>query len=191
MCTHCESLSNRPQRHPSIGRRRFMTSAVASLAAAMVPVPDAWARQSRTLSFYHTHTGERLQVTYAQGGSYITPALQEIDAFLRDFRTGDIHPIAPDLLDTLFHLRERTGGRGTYEIISAFRSPHTNEMLRSSSNGVAQRSLHMEGRAIDVRLRGVKTARLREEALDMQVGGVGYYASSDFVHVDNGRVRFW
>jgi uncharacterized protein YcbK (DUF882 family) len=185
MCVQCEN----PEVQPSISRRRFVASAAAIMTT--MAIPTAWARQPRSLSFYHTHTGERLQITYAESGRYVSTALKEISHFLRDFRTGDEHPIAPDLLDTLYALRERTGGGGTYEIISAFRSPRTNEMLRGASTGVAERSLHMEGRAIDVRLRGVRTARLREEALAMQVGGVGYYPGSDFVHVDNGRVRFW
>lgn len=189
MCVHCDYSEQGPGQKLKLSRRRFMASTTALLAGAVIPT--AWARQSRALSFYHTHTGERLQITYAESGTYVTAALQEINRFLRDFRTGDEHPIAPDLLDTLFALRERAGSRGTYEIISAFRSPRTNDMLRDAGSGVAQRSLHMEGRAIDVRLRGVRSARLREEALAMQVGGVGYYPNSDFVHVDNGRVRFW
>jgi uncharacterized protein YcbK (DUF882 family) len=102
-----------------------------------------------------------------------------------------MHPIDPALLETLHELQRKTGARGPYEIISAYRSPQTNEMLRARSNGVAQGSLHMEGRAIDVRLRGVATVRLREAALKLQAGGVGYYPESDFVHVDTGRVRFW
>jgi uncharacterized protein YcbK (DUF882 family) len=133
-----------------------------------------------------------LRVTYVENGVPVPEALAEISRFLRDFRTGDVHPIDPDLLDALYALRTRAGDRGTYEIISAYRSPRTNEMLRNSGGGgVAKRSLHMEGKAIDVRLTGVRTSRLREEALALHVGGVGYYPDSDFVHVDTGRVRQW
>ena len=131
-------------------------------------------------------------MTYAENGAHIPEALDEISHFLRDFRTGDVHPVDPGLLDVLHHLRERAGGRGTFEIISAYRSPRTNEMLRrTGGGGVAKRSLHMEGKAIDVRLTSVRTKRLREEALAMSAGGVGFYPDSDFVHVDTGRVRQW
>ena len=186
MCQMCEKLEDQP----ALGRRGFVAGAIAAAAAITVP-QVAFARQERTLSFYHTHTGERLRLTYAEQGQHIPEALDEITHFLRDFRTGDRHPVDPSLLDVLHQLRVQAGDRGTYEIISAFRSPRTNEMLRNKSNGVAQRSLHMEGRAIDVRLRGVPTASLRDMALKLKAGGVGYYARSDFIHVDTGRVRFW
>lgn len=131
-------------------------------------------------------------MTYAENGAHIPEALKEISHFLRDFRTGDMHPVDPGLLDVLHGLHERAGGRGTFEIISAYRSPRTNEMLRKTGGGgVARRSLHMEGKAIDVRLTSVRTRRLREEALAMGAGGVGFYPDSDFVHVDTGRVRQW
>lgn len=185
MCQPCNNFRS----VPSVNRRTVLAAAAGFAVATLAP--GVRAGQARALNFYHTHTGERLHVTYAEDGRYVTPALREINRFLRDFRTGDVHPIAPDLLDALYALRESSGGRGTYEIISAFRSPRTNNMLRGNSSGVAERSLHMEGRAIDVRLTGVRTARLRDQALAMKVGGVGFYQSSDFVHVDNGRVRFW
>jgi len=153
--------------------------------------PASRASGPRALAFYHTHTGERLRVTYAADGRYLPEALAEINRFLRDFRTGDVHPIDPQLLDILYELRRRAGGRGTYEIISAYRSPQTNEMLRARSDGVATRSLHMEGRAMDVRLVGAPLDRLRDEALALEAGGVGYYPESEFIHVDTGRVRRW
>lgn len=149
------------------------------------------ASEPRALAFYHTHTGERLRVTYAANGAHIPAALDEINHFLRDFRTGDVHPIDPLLLDVLHALRRRAGGSGTYEIISAYRSPRTNEMLRQASDGVAQRSLHMDGKAMDVRLTGVRIARLRDEAAALEAGGVGFYPDSQFIHVDTGRVRKW
>ncbi len=186
MCHLCEGIEVRP----ALSRRGFVAGVIAAAAVSTVP-KSAHARQARTLSFYHTHTGERLRLTYAEQGEHIPEALDEITHFLRDFRTGDHHPIDPALLDVLHQLRVQAGDRGTYEIISAFRSPRTNEMLRDKSDGVAQRSLHMEGRAIDVRLRGVPTARLREMALKLKAGGVGYYERSDFIHVDTGRVRYW
>jgi uncharacterized protein YcbK (DUF882 family) len=151
------------------------------------------ATSERELSFYHTHTGKRLNVVYWQDGTYVDSALAEINAFLSDFRTGDLVEMDPALLDVIYDVRESLGSKGTYQIISAYRSPETNEMLRnrSASSGVARKSQHVLGRAIDVRLEGVKTAELRDAAIRLQRGGVGYYESSDFVHMDTGRVRRW
>lgn len=189
MCNHCHDLSN-PR---VIGRRALLAGAAAAAGLALAHRAAASvAPEPRSLAFYHTHTRERLRLTYAENGAHIPEALEEISHFLRDFRTGDVHPIDPDLLDSLYSLRARAGSRGAYEIISGYRSPRTNEMLRTArGGGVAKRSLHMEGKAIDVRLTGVRTARLRQEALSMQSGGVGFYPDSDFVHVDTGRVRQW
>ena len=147
----------------------------------------------RELSFYHTHTGKRLNVVYKRDGEYLGAALAEINAFLSDFRTGDIVEMDPELLDLIYDVRASLGSDGTYQIISAYRSPKTNEMLRnrSASSGVAKKSHHILGRAIDVRLEGVKTTDLRDAALRLQRGGVGYYEKSDFVHMDTGRVRRW
>lgn len=165
----------------------------AGAAATSAIAPAAWATEPRSLAFYHTHTRERLRLTYAEGGTHLPKALEEINHFLRDFRTGDEHPIDVGLLDVLHQLRLRAGvgSNGTFEIISAYRSPKTNKMLRDRSSAVAQKSLHMQGKAMDVRLTGVRIARLREEALSLNAGGVGYYPESDFVHVDTGRVRQW
>jgi uncharacterized protein YcbK (DUF882 family) len=186
MCNHTHGRSN-----PLLLSRRKLLAAVVATAGLHF-APRARAATPRTLAFYHTHTGERLRVTYVENGVPVPEALAEISRFLRDFRTGDVHPIDPELLDALYALRSRAGDRGTYEIISGYRSPRTNEMLRNNGGGgVAKRSLHMEGKAIDVRLTGVRTSRLREEALALHVGGVGYYPDSDFVHVDTGRVRQW
>jgi len=147
----------------------------------------------RELSFYHTHTGKRLNVVYWQDGEYVDSALAEINTFLSDFRTGDRVDMDPALLDVIYDVRESLGSSGTYQIISAYRSPKTNEMLRnrSASSGVAQKSQHVLGKAIDVRLEGVDTAELRDAAIRLQRGGVGYYENSDFVHMDTGRVRRW
>lgn len=147
----------------------------------------------RELSFYHTHTGKRLNVVYWQDGDYVDSALEDINAFLSDFRTGDKVEMDPALLDVIYDVRAALGSDGTYQIISAYRSPDTNEMLRnrSASSGVARKSQHVLGKAIDVRLEGVKTAELRDTAIRLQRGGVGYYEASDFVHMDTGRVRRW
>ena len=147
----------------------------------------------RELSFYHTHTGKRLNVVYWQDGEYVDAALEEINTFLSDFRTGDRVEMDPALLDVIYDVRESLGSTGTYQIISAYRSPETNEMLRNSSasSGVARKSQHVLGKATDVRLEGVRTADLRDAAIRLQRGGVGYYEKSDFVHMDTGRVRRW
>lgn len=147
----------------------------------------------RELSFYHTHTGQRLDIVYSRNGSYVPGALEEINHFLFDFRTGDAAQMDPELLDLIYDVREALGSSGTYQVVSAYRSSQTNEMLRgrSANTGVAKNSQHVLGKAIDVRLEGVKTARLRDEALAMKRGGVGYYEASNFVHLDTGRPRSW
>ncbi|MDU9047957.1 MAG: DUF882 domain-containing protein [Candidatus Electrothrix sp. Rat3] len=145
----------------------------------------------RTLSFYHTHTHEHLTVTYANAGIYDPVALEKINAYLRDFRTSEIHPIDPALLDILWTMQQKMRCNSTYEIISGYRSPETNNKLRSRSKGVAKRSLHMKGMAVDIRLSGQKTCLVRDCAVSLNFGGVGYYADSDFVHIDTGRVRTW
>lgn len=172
-------------------RRRFLQGAGAALV--LLPLGAAWARApaQRSLSFVHTHTGERLSTVYFQDGEYRVTELTRINQLLRDFRTGDIHSIDTGVLDILADLRVLADRDEPYEVISGYRSPHTNEALRRHSSGVAEHSMHLEGRAIDVRLAGFPTRQLRELALGMGRGGVGYYAASDFVHLDNGRVRRW
>lgn len=145
----------------------------------------------RELSFLHTHTGERLSVEYFQNGTYLPDALDVVNHFLRDFRTGDVHQIDPALLDLLHALKASTGSGRPFEVISGYRSPATNAALRQRSEGVAAGSLHMIGRAIDIRLADVRLDALQQSALSLAAGGVGYYPASDFVHVDTGRVRRW
>jgi len=148
---------------------------------------------ARQLSFYHTHTGKRLDVVYSRDGAYVLSALDEINHFLFDFRTGDKAEMDPQLLDLIYEVRESLGSDGTYQVVSAYRSPKTNEMLRgrNQNSGVAKKSQHLLGKAIDVRLEGVTTTTLRDKAISMKRGGVGYYEASDFVHMDTGRVRRW
>jgi uncharacterized protein YcbK (DUF882 family) len=146
------------------------------------------------LRFYHTHTGERLDVVYRRGDQYIPEALGEIDHFLRDHRTGDVRHFDPHLFDLLHDLTASLGdSAGEIDVICGYRTPWSNEFLRTRSphTGVAQNSLHMQAEAIDIRLPGIPTSELRDAALRLHRGGVGYYRSSDFVHVDVGRVRRW
>jgi len=146
----------------------------------------------RTLSFDSYYTGEQLkQIEYWVEGEYVPEALDEINYALRDWRTGDVHPIAPQLLDLLYQLGTSLETNCQFELISAFRSPKTNAMLHELDAGVATNSLHMKGQAIDISLPGRPLHKVHETALAMQAGGVGYYPDSNFVHVDVGRVRHW
>lgn len=145
----------------------------------------------RSVAFVHTHTGEELTTVYWKAGRYQPDQLLRVNHLLRDFRTDEVHPIDPALLDVLFDLQSKTDSDRPFQVISGYRSPKTNEMLRHSSDGVAQHSMHLVGRAIDIRLESFPTRRLGELARSMGRGGVGYYRASDFVHVDTGRVRFW
>jgi uncharacterized protein YcbK (DUF882 family) len=173
-------------------RRQFLRGGGA-LLLTLLPVTSPWAKEpaTRSLSLVHTHTGERLSSVYFRDGAYVPAELTRINHLLRDFRTGDVKTIDPAVLDILADLRTLAGHDAPFEVICGYRSPQTNAMLHARSSGVAEHSLHLEGRAIDVRLPGVATDRLRDLALGMGRGGVGYYAASDFVHLDNGRVRRW
>ena len=146
------------------------------------------------LRFFHTHTGERLDVVYRRGDHYIPQALEELDHYLRDHRTGDVRHFDPSLFDLLYDLTVSLGDSGgEIDVICGYRTPWSNEFLRTRSphTGVARHSLHMQAEAIDIRLPGIPTSELRDAALRLRRGGVGYYRSSDFVHVDVGRVRQW
>ena len=175
-----------------IKRRRLLqwglvlAGARGALAAAS---PTAVAPHPTTLR--NLHTGEDLSVVRDADGRYGTDTLQRIATLLRDFRSGEVHPIDPALLDILDDAAATLGADPVFDVISGFRSPQTNEMLRSRSGGVSVRSLHMEGRAIDVRLADVRVADLAGRALELARGGVGLYARADFVHLDTGAVRSW
>lgn len=173
-----------------LGRRHFLAAAGASL---ILRAPALASTGARSLSFDNIHTGEKLRVDYWQEGQYLPDALAEVNHVLRDFRTGDIHPIAPGLLDLLVALRTRLETDAPVSVISGYRSPVTNAMLRSEHehSGVATKSLHMQGMAIDIRIAGRSLESLHNTALTLRGGGVGYYPASDFVHVDVGRVRTW
>ncbi len=173
-------------------RRSLLKTALGtSLAGLLLPAKHALGSGEKRLSFYHTHTGRELDVTFARGGEFISAALREINEFLADFRTGDTVEIDPELLNLIYDIRESLGSKGHFEVISAYRSPKTNEMLRRQSGGVARNSQHLLGKAIDVRLTDVELPKLRDAALAQKRGGVGYYAKSNFVHIDTGRVRRW
>lgn len=174
-------------------RRKFLSRSLQLIAVAPLLSPALSLARSldiRNLSFYHTHTCQSLDITYKISGRYDSTALKKVNNHLQDFRTLETYPIDPKLLDILYTVKQHAGG-GVYEVISGYRSPKTNGMLQKKSSGVAKRSLHMEGRAIDIRLTGLKTRELRDIAHSLQQGGVGYYPESDFVHLDTGKVRCW
>lgn len=175
-----------------VSRRAFIGSVAAAVPALALPhTLFANTGRGRELHFFHTHTSERLVVQYHDGRAYLADALATVNQFLRDFRTGDVHKIDPGLLDLLHGLAGATGTAKSFEVISGYRSPATNQMLRLHSEGVAAGSLHMQGMAIDIRLPDVPLVKLQKAALAAHGGGVGYYPASQFVHVDTGRVRAW
>lgn len=173
-------------------RRAFLVALSTTVPLVALP-PSVWGGTlaARDLTFTHTHTGERLAIEYFSGGTYQPDALATINHFLRDFRTGEVHDIDPGLLDVLHGLSGLTESRKPFQVISGYRCPATNALLRRRSEGVAAGSLHMTGQAIDIRLADVPLVKLRDAALGVRGGGVGYYPASDFVHVDTGRVRRW
>lgn len=166
-----------------------MVSAVSlfpSLGLANTALP-----YKKSLSFYNTHTGEKLDTTFWAEGVYIPEALAEINYLLRDHRNNAVTEMDIELFDLLYTLRTNLDSREPFHVISGYRSPETNAKLRNHSTGVAKKSLHMEGKAIDINLPGRNLSDLRKVAMELAQGGVGYYPSSNFVHVDRGRVRSW
>ena len=148
--------------------------------------------QDHVLRLYNTHTGERMEIAYRRGDQYISGALAKLDYFLRDHRTGDVRHFDPRLYDILYDLTASIGHPGgEIDIVCGYRTSTTNESLRAHTTGVAKNSLHIQAEAIDLRMPGIDTLKLRQAALALRRGGVGYYPQSDFIHVDTGRVRQW
>jgi uncharacterized protein YcbK (DUF882 family) len=169
---------------PAISKAAAKTAPVAPAAAAAAP-------NERILRLYNTHTGESLRSIFWAEGQFIPDALQDINKLLRDHRNNKIAPIDPQLLVLLDRISAKFGDHPTLHIISGYRSPETNEMLHENTTGVAKHSLHMDGKAIDVRIPGQDLAKLHRIAMAERAGGVGYYPDSQFVHMDVGRVRYW
>lgn len=174
-------------------RRSFLKGSVAlasvigmpALAKAAPPVPG-----ERVLRLYNTHTGESLKSVFWAEGQFIPDALQDINKLLRDHRNNKIAPIDPTLLVLLNEVGNKFGDAQLH-IISGYRSPESNAKLAANSNGVAKHSMHMDGKAIDIRMPGKSLAHVRKAAMAARGGGVGYYPDSQFVHMDTGRVRYW
>jgi uncharacterized protein YcbK (DUF882 family) len=177
-------------------RRGFLKLAVCgSLMAAASPkiVQAAFSGLTahKTLALEHHHTGETLTLTYFEQGRYIAGALDEISYFLRDYHNDAVHSVDTAILDQLYDVKLMLGVNKPFHIVSGYRSPGTNASLRSHHRGVAKHSLHMEGRAVDIRMEGVSAKVIRTAALSLNRGGVGYYPSSNFVHLDTGELRTW
>lgn len=176
-------------------RRTFMKLGGMATIAALTPnvlfasnTPEIF---EKSLSFYNIHTGEALRNTYWSEGNYISGALDEINHILRDHRTGEVTPVDANLLDLLYSLRSELDTAKPFQIISGYRSETSNEHLRQNTTGVAKKSLHTLGQAIDINLPGIDLSTLQKVAMHQKKGGVGFYPESNFVHLDVGRVRFW
>jgi len=177
-----------------LNRRAFLKlslAAGAGLAALPALAGFASPARERVLTLYNTHTGERVQTTYWADGRYLETEIARMNRLLRDHRSGQVFAIEHKLFDTLHDLQALTGVRTEFHVISGYRSPATNAMLRRQHSGVAKESLHTHGKAIDIRLPGTELRDLQRAALALHAGGVGYYPQSDFIHLDTGRVRVW
>lgn len=182
--------------HASSARRRFLLHGAHWVAAGSLPLTSRPARAAllgaRSLAMVHTHTHEKIDLVYAIDERWDPAALGSLNRFLRDHYTGDIGSIDPLIFDLLHRVRQVLGSSAAFDVISGYRCPATNARLRNTrGGGVATRSLHMDGRAIDVRLPGVPLAELRDAALSLGAGGVGFYPREQFVHLDTGRSRSW
>lgn len=177
-------------------RRDFLKLGIIGAATGLIPggamaAIDGLVTPVRQLAFFNTHTNEHLDVCYFCNGEYQAEALSKINTILRDHRTNEIKPIDLRLLDVLHDLSGRIDRPQPFHVISGYRSPKSNAQLRKNSKGVASRSLHMQGKAIDIRVPGYDTEMLKKVAISMKAGGVGYYPDPDFVHLDTGRFRYW
>lgn len=179
----------------NLSKRRFMQIGLAATAGLTLrpafALASPFAPKMKEIAFHNLHTDEKLRVTYFKNGQIDRSAMTQINHILRDFRTGDIFPMSANLIDLLHDLQARLRTDSVIEIISGYRSPKTNAMLASSSDGVARRSYHMKGLATDIRMHGVSLRQIQTAALFMRRGGVGFYPKSDFVHVDVGPIRHW
>lgn len=178
-------------------RRDVLKYSLCGLLAGVLPLFPARSAysaqkfQSWRIAFRNSHTGESFSGVYRVGDKYLPDAFERMNYVLRDHRNNEIFPMDPRVLDLVKILHDRTGSDEPLEVLSGYRSPRSNNMLRNASTGVARNSLHMYGQAMDIRLPGYNTRRLRDVARKMKAGGVGYYPKSDFVHVDSGKVRSW
>lgn len=178
---------------PGMVRRRFLLGLGGLGVASWLPVPvqASLSAPVRKLSLHNLHTGEKVTASFWEEGNYLEEGLDSFSRVMRDIRRNEAFPIDPKLFDQLFLLQHRLGRQGEIQVISGYRSPLTNAMLRQQGKGVAKKSYHMLGQAVDLRLPGVSLAEVNKAARQLGVGGVGYYPKSDFVHLDTGPARSW
>ncbi|HPQ50488.1 MAG: DUF882 domain-containing protein [Alphaproteobacteria bacterium] len=179
-----------------LSRRSFLKGGLtlsmsALISASVKPALAMPSGGAYNVSFKNSHTGEVFSGVYRVGNKYLPEAFERINYVMRDFRANEVFPMDPRAIDIISAVHRHTGTSHPYSVISGYRSPHTNAMLRSHSRGVAKRSLHMSGQAIDVRLQDVNAKHIREIATNLKAGGVGYYARQGFVHMDSGEFRTW
>ncbi len=170
------------------------TSAQIAIGLLLSTAPiDCFAKRIdyHPLTFHHTHTGENLKINFSFKKGCSSSTHHRLNEFLRDFRTDEVHPIDMEILGILSRIQLISGSTGVFEIISGYRSPETNRLLYLRSSGVAKHSLHIQGKAVDIRLTDVPIWKIRRIATHLRRGGVGYYPQSDFVHLDTGRFRTW
>jgi len=186
-------MSKHLQEKVCISRRGFLGTCVGVSAGLIVPeaFASAFIQPERSLTLFNTHTGEKVNTTYWAEGQYVKEGLKDIEWLLRDHRVGKAHAIDKRVLDMLHAIQCQVDCGRPFHIISGYRSPKTNAMLRGKSSSVARKSYHMQGRAIDIRLPRFDSNKLRQAAISLKAGGVGYYPRSNFVHIDTGRVRSW
>ena len=187
-------MAQQPSERASANRRNFLIHASASALAVSFPqliLAKTHVVKEKSLSFLNLHTNETLQCCYSKNDKLNLDALAKINHILRDHRTQEVAPIDQKIIDLLHTLHTLTESSAPFEIISGYRSPKTNQALRNSTTGVAKKSLHMQGKAIDVRLPDIELKKFRNVAISLQAGGVGYYAKSGFLHLDTGRPRNW
>jgi uncharacterized protein YcbK (DUF882 family) len=164
---------------------------IGALLDAQAPYSPTPSNQTKWLSLHNLHTEEKLEAVYWEGGAYVPDALDALNKVLRDHRTGEVAPMNIQLFDLLGELNRKTQTKQAFQVISGYRSPSSNRLLSERSGEVAKRSLHMDGKAMDIYLEDVALDRVRAAALDIKRGGVGYYPDTKFVHVDVGPVRRW
>ncbi len=195
---HSHSHHHSHSSHPAHGHHSHSHHSVQVRHSTHVHQPAEVYRTAQTynaiykdLSLHNTNTGDKLSLTYFEQGRYIKEALEEISYLFRDYHTDEVHPVDTALLDQLYDLKRNLDVNKPFHVISGYRSPYTNAHLRQQSHRVAKHSLHMEGRAIDIRIEGLDTRMIRNAALAMRQGGVGYYPRANFVHLDTGEIRTW
>lgn len=188
------SVFKGPSNSINLIRRKIIKYSVAVTTTGALPQiihANTHATSERTLTLLNLHTNESLETCYWTNGQYQPQSLSDINYLLRDHRAGETHSMDPALLDLLHVLHAKCQSNEPFHVISGYRSPKTNAKLRKNSAGVAKKSMHMQGKAIDIRLPDIELTRLRSAALELKAGGVGYYAKSNFLHIDIGRPRIW